>query len=737
MDLERAISMLQALPHTSKTIVDDTLYEKVYSFITSVLESLDDNAQAIVDLFQQSRFLECVKQACLIDPEPDYRIITLCIRLLGQFVHHGRDPIFTLIDIDDNNTHLLKIVIDGLTSSEPILRFSCLEACRHFLWCEKSQLWLMRNQKVTTLIAYAILDQSTYVVAEACHLFSDLLQLDKRETMLQLVDPSDLIRSILYQQDNGNATVAARGENEQQVISALDFCWSIVNLKSHAGLEYLRSRHLLKNILQLIPMHQNKIIRARINEILLNLFTYDDNPLETIFDVANSTLTDAYNVVLELVTKLMPIADVELLITAVSLLNSTAILLGRISSEKANSSKMSDILHDRLYTLLHTLYSIVTAKEQQTLLSIEFQNVKTILEGSTTRSKNRVLQQILRVMNTLVTVSSASLKELTFTDFFSILSATSTYSDSSLLKEIFKLLTAAMCRTYDKTEENLSSQQRQIYEKSIQPLITTISRIDLGCKSFIIVLNLFSDLLEHKEFEPLVIDAEKAFMDILKLKFIDTEWDIRDAAVQFVGQLFDKNEEEDASCSGTTTTKGQFALKYDFPFDVVQRIHDSEPYVRASALDALQKMIRSREGWEYIQQHKVSRDIASALPSFLYDTEAFVRRAALDAINSLVQNRSCQGMIVGKIEGSHAQSALSPFILRKVLNDEDTDVRSKLCRLIGNLWKLYYHEKHESRKKTQEHEEMTEFFPKINPGKMLTEAVKFLSLTQKKLRFLL
>lgn len=55
-------------------------------------------------------------------------------------------------------------------------------------------------------------------------------------------------------------------------------------------------------------------------------------------------------------------------------------------------------------------------------------------------------------------------------------------------------------------------------------------------------------------------------------------------------------------------------------------------------------MMKCKGGWDYIQQHKVSRDLAGKLPSLLHDTEAFVRRAALDAIICLVRNRSCQGM---------------------------------------------------------------------------------------------
>lgn len=43
MDIERASSIVKALPFISKTIVDDTLYEKVLSYLTLVLSNLNTN----------------------------------------------------------------------------------------------------------------------------------------------------------------------------------------------------------------------------------------------------------------------------------------------------------------------------------------------------------------------------------------------------------------------------------------------------------------------------------------------------------------------------------------------------------------------------------------------------------------------------------------------------------------------------------------------------------------------
>lgn len=41
MDIERASNIIKAFPNISKTIVDDTLYEKVLSYLTLVISTAD------------------------------------------------------------------------------------------------------------------------------------------------------------------------------------------------------------------------------------------------------------------------------------------------------------------------------------------------------------------------------------------------------------------------------------------------------------------------------------------------------------------------------------------------------------------------------------------------------------------------------------------------------------------------------------------------------------------------
>lgn len=75
-------------------------------------------------------------------------------------------------------------------------------------------------------------------------------------------------------------------------------------------------------------------------------------------------------------------------------------------------------------------------------------------------------------------------------------------------------------------------------------------------------------------------------------------------------------------------------------------------------------MMKCKGGWDYIQEHKVSKELAGQLPRLLYDPEAFVRRAGLDAILCVVRNRSCAGMTM-EVQDSQGETSLKWVCLNK------------------------------------------------------------------------
>jgi hypothetical protein len=67
---------------------------------------------------------------------------------------------------------------------------------------------------------------------------------------------------------------------------------------------------------------------------------------------------------------------------------------------------------------------------------------------------------------------------------------------------------------------------------------------------------------------------------------------------------------------------------------------------------------------------------------------------------------------------------LSPFIIRKLVHDEDTDVCIRACKLLEQLWLLYKHEKRQQKKYRDPSQGIIFFFPHTDAGKLLADSVR-------------
>lgn len=210
-DLDRAISMLKALPFMSKTIVDDTIYEKVLSFLKLVFSTHNLSTMPVV---------ENVKRACELH---DYRVTALAIRILGYYVYYSHD--------EEAMRQCLPLVTEGITSSEASLRCACLEACRLLFLASPEE----HGETLYAAIMLAWLDQSSYVVAEVCKLFVAVLVEKKDKVLVEKLDPSALMLQLLR----------PHGGDQKQTLSALDLCWELVREQNVIALEYIRGRKLV------------------------------------------------------------------------------------------------------------------------------------------------------------------------------------------------------------------------------------------------------------------------------------------------------------------------------------------------------------------------------------------------------------------------------------------------------------------------------------------------------------
>ncbi|RCI02426.1 hypothetical protein CU098_000638, partial [Rhizopus stolonifer] len=391
----------------------------------------------------------------------------------------------------------------------------------------------------------------------------------------------------------------------------------------------------------IIPLlnSNHRMIRSRLLEILSALFSWDDDPLETLgLQHTTPGIEQAYTTLSEASMKtIREAATMDQLTTAISLLETVFVLLKRTSMDLSKDA----------YLILCDLVSICLDKDHPSLQAIQH-----LLKSD--RTRNNLLQLVIRLIDTLTKINPnhpCITQAQHDTILLNVLACETAYTDTRVLKETLALL----IDTLKSIKDNKALQT--LWAKAMHALVLIMTDL-LDCKSFSILLSSMDILLSHDSIGSL---DNALLADALSLKFIDTAWDIRDAAIHFVGQLFD---------APYCKFKIQFSLTHHLPLQVFERIHDTEPYVRASAIEVLRRMMVSKEGWEYIQKNQVSRDLASQLPRFLHDTEAFVRRATLDAIICLVQHRSCQGMAM-EIESS--DHSLNPFVLQNLIQDDDTE----------------------------------------------------------------
>ncbi|KAI8987103.1 armadillo-type protein [Pilobolus umbonatus] len=684
MDIDRIISIIKAIPYISKTIVDDTLYDKVLSYLTIALSS----HSIINESFQQINIFDIIDKACQVEDQ-DSRVITLCIRLLGQIIYHGEATLFSRLSIQYPD--LLKKVTEGLQASEPGMRCASIEACRLFINSERATEWISHHKEVKQSIIQALTDESIYVVTEACKFVSSVLHYSSttHTTLLHSMDAFDHMKTYLQPK-----------RDQTEVLAALEFTWNIVSLRLQSSLDCLRQTGLLASLLSLLDS-TSKIVRIRVIEIVSELYTWDSNPLLTLGltkDTDGNSLMKGYDYTLRLAMNILQHSEsIDFIMTGVSLVDVSMILLTRMSYP--HEAPCSTLL-----SVSNICLNVETKDEH-------YQSIVKALKGTGRAVFNRrsLLQLTLRTLN-------KAIPQITDTDMImevvkvtlNTLQMDQLSSDQRVLKSTLTLLTTLL---YSLIKIDRFNDVQQILSEAIKLLVKMMDENDLVCRNLIAVFSALDDLLKHDKIGVLVreSDTSKTLVEALSLKFLDTEWDVRDAAIEFVGHLFDEP---------LVDNKVTFALHYHLPLGVFSRIHDSESYVRASAVDVLQKMMKCKQGWNYIQLHKQSRELASALPKLLYDSEAFVRRSALDAVTCLVNNRSCQGMAM-EIENSQAQDSLNPELLRKLMYDQDPDVRVRTCILIESLWNLYHHEQQQQKRNQKD----IIFFHHINAGELLIQAV--------------
>ncbi|KAI9490173.1 armadillo-type protein [Zychaea mexicana] len=671
-DLDRAQSMLRAIPLMSKEI-DDTICEKVLSFLDSVI------ARGYTEQFDSWQILDILNQACEKAGQ-DYRVNTLCYRLLGSLISHGKqqgDRMFakTL----DQYPQLLKRLCADVRSNEPAVRCASLEAFRKFLKSPCGAQWILNNDEAKLGISRGFMDDSAYVSSESCKIFEQLVSLgednQKLRTLCQILNPAQQVRLVLQNQDELST-----------VVPALDFCWYMANARTSATYAYMLNERLLLPLLHVVNVG-NRMARTRAIEIMSVIFTWTPNPLALLVDGAQGSDDKSHNIklaydyiVAEASKMISNPSKSDQILAAISLLESSVILLQRFAT---SDNPEIDALQADLLTILNVCVNHGT----------ELGRKLRVLAGSEYRLSHLIksmAQAVLRAMDSLFIALPACNMDASLEKLFKVLSKQDLSSEPLVLKATLKVILTMLHSFANKAETDVIQATMKLSARKMLDILDSSSSMD--GRSVSLILETFEELLSHEKLSIVIVgkDIAEPLISMLNLKLLETEWDIRDAVIGFIGSLFKQP---------TSDVKVSFALDHGLPLLVFDMITDREPYVRATALDALQNLMQSKDGWMFIQRNQHTRRIASELPGMLYDTEAFVRRAALDAILCLVANRSCEGMVIESMASSDRKS-LNPVVVAARMDDSDSSVTIRMCRLFYGLWLLHLHES-EQHKRTR------------------------------------
>ncbi|KAI8139279.1 hypothetical protein BJV82DRAFT_627849 [Fennellomyces sp. T-0311] len=571
---------------------------------------------------------------------------------------------------------LLDHVANGTGSNEPAVRCASLEAFRKFLTSACGAQWILDHDKVKLGISNGFMDDSAYVSAESCKLFEYLVSHSQDDQNIRLLckilNPTPHVKLVL------------RNPLElSTVVPALDFCWFMANARTSAAYSFMLNEQLLLPLLHVVDTG-NRMARSRAIEIMSVIFEWTPNPLALLIDQVQTSGFEsdnvklAYNAITALASNMISNASKsDQLLAAIALLESTVILLKRFATVDA----------PEVATLQADLLSILDAcSGSQSILGTQLQT----LAGTSYRLlhlKKTVTQATLRVVNALFLAFPESTTGASLEKILDILSVHDLSSDQLVLKATLKVTLTLLHSFASRLESGVIESTLSLSAYKMLDILDSSTSKDSRCVS--LILETFQELLGHEKLCTIITkqDIAEPLVMQLKLKLMETEWDIRDAVIGFIGSLFKQP---------TSEVKVSFALEHDLPLLVFDRITDSEPYVAASALNALQNLMQSKEGWSFIQRNQYTRRIACELPGMLYDTEAFVRRAALDAIRCLVAHRSCEGMTIEATPSG--QSSLNPEVVATRMDDPDSSVIIRMCRLFYDLWKLHLHEKEQQKR---------------------------------------
>ncbi|CAG8466437.1 7184_t:CDS:10 [Acaulospora morrowiae] len=712
--MERLREILNCLPYMSRDIVDDTIHEKVLSYLSEyaykgpgmVKVFLNWNVLDIIHVCKQA--VKCITQSYNdgVEKASDYRIIALSIRFLAILLANDDKERASLFNrINEHHHDILDFILNNAFADEGLMRYSCIETLEQIVAYESGAKWFLSTKKSPQVVAACFLDPSTYVggiIEKKILIFYAptelflhrhiLIDLSKKGTCASSVTQNELLDYLISSLDlfeKIKGLLFNPHEDISERLAALQLIWTLLNSRTANAYWFIRSGQLLIR-LDLLLIDRDKVVRSRTIDILCAVFEWVPEPISMFKNSVNSNdpILETFEFIIQdiVFSLLNTDTNFEMVTMAVNVIESSLLLVDRAANGK-------DSLASRLMDILIFLlgFSKIQQSKENAINNVENQNelnpdVQLIISNGTYEKLRTLFSNVRRnvsggkslILSILHAINAFSKK------YESLIAATSIdtildilfipnyNSDQRILKAGLDILQIAII---GKIQNNRITDVN-IINKTLQTIRNLLIDSRTECHGVILLLETMQTLLVEEIMGQYILDCKYAesWADAIISKFGDFRWEIRDSILEFVGRLFEMSDGRDPSV--------EFALKFNLPRMTISKITDEVAYIRASCLKTIQAMIHCPNGWKYVMSQGLLDQIAHKLPSMMKDTEAFVRQAVMDLIVYLIAERGCGTTLLADCN----KEIINPLLLEKIMDDPDFYVRIGGCKFFETLW---------------------------------------------------
>ncbi|CAG8548869.1 14631_t:CDS:2, partial [Funneliformis caledonium] len=346
--MEKLQNIMKSLPQMSKNIIDDTIHEKILSYLSNYASQGPETVVKFLEWNVLDIIRACITQVDHNNEKDvahecvqDHRIMALSIRFLARLLaNDDRHNALLISQIFTNYIDIIDFILDHAFDEEALMRFACIEALEQLVTYNL-------GARCDQIVAKCFDDSSAYVTDAASKLLLSIINncslltstkkrksLEAQDALMSfLITSLDLFNKINQLMFDSSADMSHR-------LATLQLIWILADSRTDNANGFFKKGNLLRK-LNVLLTDPDRNIRARANDILCTLLDWAPDPI-TLFKQSGQSIntkdsmTETLNYIInEIVFPLWNTdSNFEMVIMAVNVLESSIKLVERVSSGK-------------------------------------------------------------------------------------------------------------------------------------------------------------------------------------------------------------------------------------------------------------------------------------------------------------------------------------------------------------------------------------------------------------------